>query len=505
MSSAMHIHRQLREKLASLHNYSDPQTNEGNDGAEDHSNRNPKQSVLPIQTVQSLLSRDPHQLASDLHLPIDEALVLRARASRDLMATNLVGRQSSDIVSTVSLFLEEIRSRESHGKTGRESSAVSGVDEDESLLRFRRPAPLFLGAVTVLDHCIYQSYHHIQRSRKRRRVDPHTGEISATIPSTLSTGSVSLDTLISTPKEMREGKVCSMIDVSRVVSPNSNRSSDVINTRPVRTVADLVVDMNPGDGSVLKSIQQLDGDVGLEFGIVTEAVGASSSGKTQLALTLACQAAAGGISVHYLASGGNASVVSLARRVSRIVSSYCEAYQLKHEIAACLERVNFTSAPDGYALLATLAKLENHANIGGQEERVLVIFDSVSGCLTPNLLGSGANFDKGAGVGIISEVCMALRRHARLTGNAVFVTNGIVSSSKPSYSGPWDGSLQPALGGDWRAADVRIFLKVTDDGSSGQPVIKKVSASLDRHYSRACNSKNLSVSFGVSATGVVDL
>jgi len=325
-----------------------------------------------------------------------------------------------------------------------------------------------------LDHCLYQFYHRMGRG-------------VPTFQKAVSTGSFSLDTLISSSETP-------FVDVSNIFTSGSRDGT------PKQRLQ-----VSSDSGCIQCCTTK---DIGLEFGYVTEAVGGSSTGKTQLALSLACQATSmQGIHVHYLVSGGN-SAISLSRRASKIMASCCDRNQNRcGDALTCLERITFHSILDGFSLLAVLTRLENCSiQSNKQAEPFLVICDSAQGCLAANLLGSGAAFDKRVGSGFISEVSLALRRHARNTGNAIFVTNGMVAGKGATPSTTNKTMLQPALGLEWRAADVRIFLNVIDDGSNSRPAIKQVTATLVRHFSKIANENStLAIVFGISTIGITDI
>jgi hypothetical protein len=245
--------------------------------------------------------------------------------------------------------------------------------------------------------------------------------------------------------------------------------------------------------------------------------GESSTGKTQIALSLACYAAAIiGVKVTYLVSGG-ASIISLSRRASKIISTYRN--DSIHGIVGTgdnnsavvldsLQRIHFIPVSDGFTVLATLSRLEHEGETDTNHKsypRKLIVCDSAQGCLTTNLLGT---HDKGGGVsagsGFISEVSMAFRRHARKTGNAVFITNGMVTASNKSgtlTSSSYKNGLQPALGAEWRASDVRIYLNMIEDSA-----LKRIQATLLRHYSKPIQKLHFpTVTFAISSKGIIDV
>ena len=471
MSSAIELNRELKKRLLALIEKSrclPKKTTDADDGNSNGEEWPPQKqsSVLPVHTIQSLLSRDPQQLANDLNVSISDVSEIRTQFAQDFMALSPVVRQATRIISTVNHALRMVESTQQNNRI------CGKTAKDDDLQRFFsfRPIPIFPGAVTALDHCLYQSCHRMQR-------------VVPTFKKAVSTGSFSLDTLISSA-------VTPLVDMSNILT---NGSRDGTPKQRLQVSSDSGYHQN---------------EIGLEFGYVTEAVGGSSTGKTQLALSLACQASSmQGIHVHYLVSGGN-SAISLSRRASKIMASCCERNQNRFGNAlTCLERITFHSISDGFSLLAVLTKLENNSMQNNEQvEPFLVVCDSAQGCLTTTLLGSGAAFDRRVGTGFISEVSLALRRHARNTGNAVFVTNGTVAGKGATLSTTKTSMLQPALGLEWRAADVKIFLNVIDDGSHSRSAIKKVTATLVRHFSKIENENSEQVIiFGISTIGITDI
>jgi RecA/RadA recombinase len=434
---------------------------------------NKKQHLALPRTVQEFLSRDPLQVAKDLNVSVSQVRELRVDFAQEFLRLHSGGQQHvSDIITTASakqlvLFRNE---------TGHDANTTGEAEYDNSIVSLQQPPPLFAGAVTALDYCIYQSYRSSKRQRRTNSMicgaDIQASPALATL--VVSTGSLALDRLISS--RLDRGRVCPWMDwLSTVVKTNETTS--------------------------LEWQMEADDIHGLEFGYVTEVVGTSSTGKTQMALSLACHAASvGGMDVTYLVSGG-ASIISLSRRASKIIAACRNNNSIRDDssIMDSLERIHFISVTDGFSVLATLTQLENENN------RRLIICDSAQGFLTANLLGT---HDKGggggAGSGFVSEVSMALRRHARKTGNAIFVTNGMVAAANNKggqMTSSFKNGLQPALGAEWRASDVRISLNVVDDGD-----LKRINATLLRHYSKQVHKMDTpTVMFGISAAGIIDV
>jgi hypothetical protein len=494
----MELHRELRRRLRSLSCETVDQQQQQQQGEcavlASSSRRSNEKHLLPLpRTVQEFLSRDPLQVAKDLNVSVSQVRELRVDFAQEFLKLHSAGHQHvRDVIATAStkqlvLFRNE---------KGPDASTTGEAEYDDSIVSLQQPAPLFVGAVTALDYCIYQSYrsyeYRFQQGRnsssKRQRCTNSMmsgADIQASPVLTalvVSTGSLALDRLISS--RLNTGRICPWMDwLSTVVKTNENSS--------------------------LEWQMEADDIHGLEFGYVTEVVGESSTGKTQLALSLACHASSvGGVDVTYLVSGG-ASIISLSRRASKIIAACRNNNSIRDDSSFMdsLGRIHFISVTDGFSVLATLTHLEDENNHNNSNNRRLIICDSAQGFLTANLLGThdkGGGGGGGAGSGFVSEVSMALRRHARKTGNAIFVTNGMVAAAN-NKGGPTTSSfkngLQPALGAEWRASDVRISLNVVDDGD-----LKRINATLLRHYSKQVHKMDSpTVMFGISAAGIIDV
>lgn len=166
-----------------------------------------------------------------------------------------------------------------------------------------------------------------------------------------------------------------------------------------------------------------------------------------------------------------------------------------------LDLIEISYPKDGYEALRQLSKIEEVEVKSQSRKHVLVVVDSISGCLTPNFL-TGLK-DCNVGAYLVGEVGMVLRRLARIRRFAVLVTNGVVSSSMSS------NLSQPALGSSWRAPDVRVYLQVAQDLiGQGNEALRIVCASLRKHHARARNAEvraSMQVNFGIATSGIVDI
>ena len=549
----------------------------------------------PVRTPQELLSRDPEQLARGLGEPIERALNLRAAVAEAMAMGPSVdtpggagglyhGGEACGIVLSVSRAVDEAR-RLLRGSDG-------GDDGEDTHCAFhsRRPPPVIVGSFTALDMCVHATLPAGDGGEAADEDDGGGRRTACGISSShgpLVTGSARLDDLLSPPPEMAPGGRACRVLRSTVLPPRSRRLSDrKRRRRRLRTVDD---DGFFGTDQGRTKEGEFGGRGGVYPGIVTEVAGPPSSGKTQISLSVSADAALRGWSVHYLAGGGgSASVLPLARRLRQMVSARTRTASSSSShprpsgggggipidaTARALERVRFTTVPDGHRVLAALCGIEadfllSSANDGGDGEGrggrgaveshdLLVVLDSASGCLAPDLYADG---DGGIGASLVNEAALMLRRLSRaaaisptgeVTGRcAVFVTNGTVSShsssSSSSYSGGWkkggDGSVSGsiregassggrpnhklAMGSFWRAADVRALLESAPDlGEAGDgraggglersqhglvvAPLRTVYATLDKHYAKPCGKlagrSDDAVIFGISAAAIVDV
>ena len=227
---------------------------------------------------------------------------------------------------------------------------------------------------------------------------------------------------------------------------------------------------------------------GLPFGYVTQVSGPPASGKTQLALRLAAEHAAQSGKVFFLASGfGHGTLLPLVRRLQH----FCE----KENFQTILQNVTLITVNNGHEALAAMQQI-------GDWNRVLLILDSASGCLSADLYAAG---DGDVGKMLAQQVAYTLRRIARHNGAAVMATNGTVSG---------DNGLKPAMGQAWHAADVSMwFQQVTEQLASssvenGNPGSKRIRATLDYHSAKPCLPQTVderTVEFLITSAGIADV
>jgi hypothetical protein len=393
------------------------------------------------------------------------------------------------------------------------------------------------------------------------------------IPTKISTGSTSLDRLLTSQEEDHE-----------------MRRKD-LDHRPIQTKKQKVAHGIPNgqgngerdNGNSSLGQSATGGAGGISWKRITQVSGPSSSGKTQLGLMLAVNmmmldqeimrmnkfwkqdhddtTRSRDYKVYYIASGsagnmGGYGLVPLARRLRHLVSAMnnskggtgMDSIQTSSSRQQILDGIVLDSARDGYELLARLLYFEHEMHqrvqhycrsrrdddddVKEEEEQIgmLLVIDSISGCLSPLLYAEG---DGGVGAALLNEIHLTLRRISRFSsgcfqkyGIAVFVTNGMASDFK--------GGRKPALGDVWRAADIHVLLepgrdisvvsqKIVSANDLKRVVTKSIYASLhidgrkDKMYESNDDDDDvlnhgvmkeagsLRVEFGIAATGIVDL
>jgi KaiC/GvpD/RAD55 family RecA-like ATPase len=292
-----------------------------NNGA-DSSTLTQQNPFQPIETPQALLSRHPGSLriidstgSRSRPIALPQANNLRHDVAQALIATSKYGR-----------FLHNVHER-------------SKDQADCPISPFR-----VSGTISVLE---------MLQEKARESEFP-----------TLTTGSFSLDRLLSFPKEY---------SVAPSAEMTLNHSSD------------------PHSG--------------IPFGYVTQFSGPPGCGKSQVALQVASSTA--NIKTWYLSS--NPSLRSYAQRLSQLVKHYPQSVQFD-----VLTRTDFLSVGDEHQLLAALADIEHSLESGTvAAPNCLLVFDSASGCLN-----SDSPF---------LTISNTLRRVARRYRVAVVITNGSVS------------------------------------------------------------------------------
>ncbi|KAI3811619.1 hypothetical protein L1987_21345 [Smallanthus sonchifolius] len=174
---------------------------------------------------------------------------------------------------------------------------------------------------------------------------------------------------------------------------------------------------------------------GLREGHVTELVGPSSSGKTQVCFQVASNVAMKLGGVVFIDSGNSFSPTRIKQIVTRIFGSV--GNQVNGIIQQAMRNIECHAVFDIYALLNVLHQLKSTLESQDGYKVRLVIIDSVSSLIAPLLGGGNAQ-----GHALMVSVGYLLKKLADRHNIAVVVTNHMVSGEV--------GNLKPALGESWK-------------------------------------------------------
>ncbi|CAJ2678755.1 unnamed protein product [Trifolium pratense] len=188
---------------------------------------------------------------------------------------------------------------------------------------------------------------------------------------------------------------------------------------------------------------------GLRVGQLTELVGPSSSGKTQVCLMSASTVAKHNCSVIYLDTGNSFSPQRVAHFIGQS-SDYVSGNQADRRLLQnVLDRIICYPVFDVYQMFDLLHQLKNNlrSKIGKSDRHVkLLIVDSISSLITPILRGSGPQ-----GHTLMISAGFLLKQLAHEHNITVLVTNHVVGGD--------DGNSKPALGESWKSVPhVRLLL-----------------------------------------------
>ena len=202
---------------------------------------------------------------------------------------------------------------------------------------------------------------------------------------------------------------------------------------------------------------------GLRCGSVTELVGCSSSGKTQLCLQSATAAAACCASVLYVDSGQAVSVERLEQMHRGLAQSGSAGALLP--LLPSLQNLSVVALHDAHGLLAllhsvsaSLQRAEQQPQSAGAAGLRLLIVDSVASLLSPVLGGRGAQH---RGHALLSSIAHALHAVAQQQRLAVLLTNNTTANVGRREAEEATAAVHAALGESWRCvADTRLELTV---------------------------------------------
>lgn len=228
---------------------------------------------------------------------------------------------------------------------------------------------------------------------------------------------------------------------------------------------------------------------GLRDGMVTELVGASSSGKTQVCMQTAASAVLHGVMVSYIDTCNSFSSLRLSEMLSGLITS--GKYQEQWNLERALKFVIYYRVHDAFSLLELLHRIDANFTACAEEKREsdtpknvkLLILDSISSVVSPILSNTQVQ-----GHALMMNCGHTLKKIANDNSICVMVTNHMVAGE--------NGILKPALGESWRTvAHVRLAL-------SREPASDVCNISLIKHSSIICNKK---ASFRLSTAGLQSL
>ncbi|XP_076891072.1 DNA repair protein RAD51 homolog 4-like [Bidens hawaiensis] len=174
---------------------------------------------------------------------------------------------------------------------------------------------------------------------------------------------------------------------------------------------------------------------GLREGYVTELVGPSSSGKTQICFQVASNVAMKSGGVVFLDSGNSFLPTRVKQIITRVSGSV--ENQVNAIVQQAMRNIECHAVFDIYTLIDVLHQLKSKLESQVGYEVRLIIIDSVSSLIAPILGGNSAQ-----GHALMVSVGYLLKKLADRHNIAVVITNHMVSGE--------GGSLKPALGESWK-------------------------------------------------------
>ena len=503
------INPQTEEKLTGITTKKRPRQSPNNHQHNSSNNNPPPPEFIPIRTPSALLARDPHHLSSTLQVSLDSIHKLRSSVAECVVLDPYIGHggYASEVISTVSKFCRGVSNDDNeHYQQEEQEEEENNSSYSNSNEGNLRPQAMVVGAITSLD-----LYAH---SLLMKRIYSSN---SSEYNNNIGTGSISLDQLLlpdTTYSSFEDGSNLSSLLPFHIPTNDNNKFEDHCYRNGNNANNNSCSNGGGGGG-------------GIPFGQITEFSGRTSSGKTQLALSIAVHAVViNNLQVKYLIAGGGGG--SSRKAISRRLYTLCTAlvksqlmmqqqrYQnnggsrpanfdkeVKSMAIKCLDRISIATVHDAYSLLGSLVQIENEekqissSSSADNNRGTLLVIDSISGCLGHHIYS-----DLTLGASLSNQVFLTLRRMTRsLDGNffdsgnsssssslekdvsstemtfqnpprrfAVIVINGSVSKGvndndgmMTSYSS--SSSHKPAMGRYWQGGDIGLWLEpVEDDG-----------------------------------------
>lgn len=326
----------------------------------------------------------------------------------------------------------------------------------------------------------------------------------------------------------------------QMTSINGSNIHSKQSRKRLRTQDPSQTEMNSNTDNDCSAIGGCEGG-GIPLGQVTQIVGPSASGKTQLGLTVSAQAILFHpdlCKVYYIVGGGgNSSLVALSRRfksiASKLLQTHCQKQQGQEsqeqygKYDHVMHKFEISSTQNAYMLLSRLNEIESNldAQVQVAKEKLnsdiemgeydtetnrhssyLIVIDSISGCISSLVWGDG---DGGAGASLMNEIALSLRRLSRMERFpgcprvAVLVINGAVTNRSTN-------GIKSALGEAWRAADSTILLEPLLSGTDidfkshpiGRPFVKD---KVVRVKYDEMDDNDKTVEFRISSHGITNL
>ena len=532
-----------------------------NDSLPSSSSSSPSSFIL--RNPQSLLSHDPNQLCRLLNLNLQQVLSLRDEISKTIVLDDTIGNSTS----LISYYDNDNNNNnvDNNNNNNDNNNITCDIQMKNQYKRKRIMNGLIHGSMTAKE--LYQLSFLSSSST--------AASSSSSLILSSSTSSTSQNNIIQTGSQVLD--ILLSIRNNNNDDDNNNDDGDNIDNINKRQR------LHSSSSAITNTTSNNnDNKYGIEIGTITEICGISSSGKTQLVLSIAAETIVSNyinnnsssrssntknFKVHYIAGGGGStSLISLARRFRQLCRSKLNialgnnnninnSTSMNQNHDDVLNRIKFIPVGDNpYYLLAELNHIENEmkknisaavsattTTIEDNSNNILLIIDSISGCLSSYLYADG---DGGLGAGIMNEISLILRRLSRMTTVVhtsknneksmdndvvvmnqctVLITNGMVMDGNSNNT----RMHKPALGESWRAADVRLILErvqnlYEEDDNQQQQVSSSrsrlrnngnrlriststiVNARLEKHFSKSCFPPK-AITFAIDTSGVLDV